>query len=319
MGQFEVIVNQIIILAILVIIGYLGARWKVINDEVKSSMAKIIIKISMPLLVLTSISSKELTDEMMKNALAVAGFAYLSLGLLLAAGFLSAKLMGMKGVTKNVHTAHIVFGNVVFLGFPLLNALYPDGQGLLYAAIYQIVSDSLLWTVGVYLLSKHEDVKKGKGLRQLINPNTIAFVIGIIMMVFKLRLPGLLQQPLSQLGNVTVPLSMLFIGATLASIPLTNIYKRYTIFVLSILKMIIIPVIVLYILNYVNRYLNFGINDIAKAVLVLETAMPGMATVVVLAKDFDSDYVYAAECVFITTILSLITLPFMFYLIEIIK
>ncbi len=314
MTQFNIIVNQIIVLGILVVIGFIATKFKIITNEIKDGIARIIVKITMPLLIFTSISSLNLTADMVKNGIAVLIFAFISLLLLYGCGILSSKLLGIKGTTQNVYIAHMMFGNVIFLGFPLFQALYPDGQGIFYAVFFNIASDTLLWTLGVYLLSKHTDSNDSKGLRRLANPNTIAFIIGLLTLLSGLKIPVAAKQALSGLGQTTIYLSMLFIGAALAGISLKGIYKRYSIFVLNIIKMIVAPIVIVLILNFVNTTFGLGISDVAKTVLGLQVAMPAMATVAVLANDYKSDYIYAAENVFVSTVLSLITLPLVFYI-----
>ncbi len=314
MTQFNIIVNQIIVLGILVVIGFIATKFRMISNEIKDGIARIIVKITMPLLIFTSISNLNLTAEMLKNGIAVLIFAFISLFLLFGCGILSSKLLNIQGTTQNVYIAHMMFGNVIFLGFPLFQALYPDGQGIFYAVFFNIANDALLWTLGVYLLSKHADSQEGSGLKRLANPNTIAFVIGLFILGIGIPIPSAVNQALSGLGQTTIYLSMLFIGAALAGISLKGIYKRYSIFVLNSIKMIIAPIVVVLLLNWTNSVLGLGISDVAKIVIGLQVAMPAMATVAVLANDYQSDYVYAAENVFVSTVLSLVTLPLVFYI-----
>ena len=314
MSQFQVIVNQIIVLGVLVVIGFAAVKVKAIDEGINNSLAKIIVKITLPLLILTSISNLDMTADMLKNGIAVLITAYFSLLLLFVCGVITAKLLHLKGITKNVYIAHMIFGNVIFLGFPLFQALYPNGEGIFYAVLFHVASDSLLWTLGVYLLSKHDNSGSNSSIKHMINPNTIAFLTGSVMLVLGIRLPDTVNKAFSGLGQTTIYLSMLFIGAALAGISLKEIYKKHSLLVLNIFKMVLIPLGVAVLLNWLNHLFSLGIGDAAKTVVVLQAAMPAMATVAVLAKNFKSDYVYAAENVFVSTVLSLGTLPLVFYL-----
>lgn len=314
MEQLYVIVNQIMMLGVLVAVGFLAVRFKVIDEGMKDGIAQLVVKITLPMLIVTSVSTLELTPDMTRNGMVILISAYLSLLLLFLCGVATARLLKLQGKTKNVYTAYMMFGNIVFLGFPLFQALYPNGKGLFYAILFQIASDCFLWTLGVYLLSKHNDAYQNSSWKNMINANTIAFVLGISMFLTGIKLPKVLHDSFSGLGSTTTYLSMLFIGATLAGISLKGIYRRYSIFVLSAVKMVLFPAVVVLLLGQANRLLPLNINDVAKTVLVLQVGMPGMATVAVLARSFDSDHVYATEYVFVSTIFSLFTLPFVFYL-----
>ncbi len=318
MGQFYIIANQIAILGILVAIGFVVTKLKVIDESIRGGLAKLIVKVTMPLLIFTSLTNLDLTADMIRNGVMLLLWAYVSLLLLLFIGLLSSKFLGLKGKTRHVHTAYMMFGNIVFLGFPLFDALFPGGEGIFYAVLFHIANDTLLWTVGIYLLNKHHGVQKAEsGIKHMINPNTVAFIVGVLMLLAGMKLPTTIHQSFAGLGSTTVYLSMVFIGATLAGIKLKGIYKKYSIFVLSALKMILIPLGVMFMVRLFDTLFGLGLNDIAKTVLVLQVAMPGMATVAVLAKDFESDYVYATEYVFVSTMLSLGTLPLVFYMMNV--
>ena len=318
MQQMHIIIYQSSLLGILVLIGIIGVKFKVITPEIKNGLAKLVIDITLPLLLLTTFSKMELSTELITNGSFVFLFSYISILMLTFAGKTSAKIFKLNEFTGTIHKLHTIFGNVVFLGFPLINALYPGGEGLFYAMIYQFANDSTLWTIGVYNLNKNENGNIFKNLTHLINPNTAAFLIGIMMMINSIKLPSLLQDSLGGLGHTTIYLSMLYIGAVLAQANIKKIFKHFHVFILSINKLIIVPIILLFIITFSERYLGLEISEMAKTVTILQAAMPCMAIVVVLAKKYAADDIQATENVFISTVLGSITLPFIYYLIQLV-
>ena len=306
---FEVIAEQIAILGIAMAIGFLAVKLKYLKAEIAASISKIIVRITLPFLIITTITSQNLSPEMLKNAVLLAVIEICILLLLFIGGALTGKLFGFTGSRKTIHKLMSTFGNVIFLGYPLITALYGQ-EGLFYAVIYALINDGMLWTLGVFMLVRDGKRKDARSpLWNLINPNTVSFAISLIMLALGFRLPQLLHTALSGIGSLTTYLSMLFIGMTLATIDLKVIYKRISIFVLILIKMVLFPFVLILILRHLP------LDRTLCGVLILQVAMPAQTVLTILANEYQSDFKYAAECVFITTILSLGLLPFCYYLI----
>ena len=314
---FSIITNQILILALLAIIGVVATKLKVISEEVKNSIASLVFNITLPALIITSVSSVELNSEILYNSLLVFIFSNIGILFLYFAGKISRTLLKLKDKKRNIHLIHTMLGNVAFLGYPLFSALFPGGEGLLYAVIFHLTQDIYIWTIGVYEFNNTGNLKFKESLRHLLNPNTIAFGIGILMLVFGIKFPEYFYTPLSGLGKTTIYLAMLYIGAVLAQNPMITAFKKKEIYILIFNKMLFVPFVLLLIINLVSEVLNIQIGDIAKTVVVMQTAMPCMAMVVVLAKKYGSDDIHATENLFLSTILSFATLPLIYFIIQI--
>lgn len=314
---FTIIINQILILAFLAFIGVLATKLKVITDQVKNSIASVVFNVTLPALIISSVTHVELNKELMMNSIWVFIMANIGIIMLYLSGRLSRKVLNIKGKKGNVHMIHTMLGNVAFLGYPLFSALFPGGEGLFYAVIFHLTQDIYIWTVGVYEFNNTKDLKFTENIKHLINPNTISFAVGLTMLALGIKFPDIIYTPISGLGKTTIYLAMLYIGAVLAQNPMLKAFKKVEIYVLSINKMLFIPFILLLIINLFSNYLNIQIGNIAKTVVVMQTAMPCMAMVVVLAKKFNSDDLHATENLFMSTIISLATLPLIYYLIQI--
>ena len=314
---FSIIINQILILAFLAFIGVVATKLKVITDQVKNSISLIVFNITLPALIISSVTHVELNKELMMNSIWVFVMANIGILMLYFSGRLSKRLLKIEGKKGNVHIIHTMLGNVAFLGYPLFSALFPGGEGLFYAVIFHLTQDIYIWTVGVFEFNNTKELKFSESLRHLINPNTISFAIGLVILSLGIKFPDLIYNPISGLGKTTIYLAMLYIGAVLAQNPMLKAFKKKEIYVLSLNKMVFIPFILLLIINVFSVYLNIHIGNIAKTVVVMQTAMPCMAMVVVLAKKFNSDDLHATENLFMTTIISLATLPLIYYLTQI--
>ncbi len=315
----QIIIEQIIVLGILIMTGAIGAWTRVINATVKESIARLVFNITLPLLIITTFMNMEISGKLLKNGLWVLIFSNIAIFIMWGVGKITLKWLKIKPKVKSIHLVHTMFGNIVFLGFPLIDAMFPKTEALLYAALYYLVSTYIMWTIGITILQKDGSKKDLKHqMKNLFNPNTIAFFIGLIFMLFQVKVPELAYNALKGIGKTTIYLSMLYIGSVLATTPIKGIFKRYDTFILSLNKLIIVPIILILLIKWVTGMFNIAFDEIAQTIVIIETAMPCMTLIVILAKNYGADDVKAVEHVFVTTILSLFTLPFIYYLIGVI-
>ncbi len=313
------ILNQILILGILASIGIIGIRFKILNETAKDVLEKLVFYITLPLLIVTKLSTLEITTEILKNGFLVIVLTYLVLFIQIVLGNLSARLFKLQKPQAIIHSLHTFLGNIVFLGFPLLDALFPGGEAILYAALYQLVMNTVMWTYGIYKLNPTSNEKGLKNLRKLANPNTIALCVGLIMMVFKIRFPEILQISLGGLGKTTLYLAMIYIGILLSQTRILAMFTKVDVLFLSLNKLIIIPVLLIILIKIILRVTGLDMNPIAFSVVILEAAMPCMTILVLLAKRFGADDTKAMENFVVSTILSVLSLPLIIYLIQILE
>ncbi|MDY6799785.1 MAG: AEC family transporter [Bacteroidota bacterium] len=313
---FSIITSQILILALLAVVGVVATKLKVITEQVKNSIASLVFNITLPFLIITSVSHVEINKEILNNSILVFILSSLGITVLYFIGRASGFLLKLKTKKRNIHLLHTMFGNVAFLGYPLFSALFPGGEGLLYAIIYHLTQDVFIWTIGVFVFNSSKKVKFTENLKHLLNPNTVSFTLGAMMLLLGIQFPDYIYKPFYGLGQTTIYIAMLYIGAVLAQNPMIKAFKKPEIFVLSFNKMILVPFLLLLIIEILTKFTGIHIGEIAKTVVVMQTGMPCMAMIVVLAKKFDSDDLHATENLFLSTILSLGTLPLIYLLVQ---
>jgi predicted permease len=311
MQGFQTIITSILTLGLAMLIGFICIKTGYIKNEVKDAISKLIIRVTLPLLMITSLTKLTLDSQKIINSVTTVLCAYVVIGILYCAGILTAKLFKLEKSQATIHTCMTCFGNVVFIAYPLIQALYGD-EGLLYAALFAFANDCWLWTVGVYTLSgtRGREGSFFSNLKNLITPSTIGFLISLFMLITGLRFNGIIKDVLTNVGSVTTYLSMLFIGMTLAMVDFKHLYRRVSLFVLVAVKMLIVPALLIFALKFAP------IDNLVKSVLVLQAAIPTSTVLVILTTDYGCDTVYSAEGVFITTLLSLATLPAVYWLMQ---
>ncbi len=304
----DVIVTQLIMMSTIALIGYIGVKTKYVSADLRYTVSKLILRLTMPLLNLTVISSRQMNPELMKNAAIVIICAICLIVLMVALGFFIAKLFKMPPAISSIHTCMSAFGNVGFMGYPLLLALYGD-EGFFYAVMYGLVHDLLFWSLGLLVIAKSGGGSPKGAVKKLLNPVTLSYPAALLMLAFGLRFPDVLQSTLSTIGNMTTPLAMLFVGMSLATINPRGILKQKSIYTIVILKMLLLPTAFAFLLKWI------GISGAVLGVIILQTAIPAQSSLGVVAEEHAAKAAeYATQGIFITTILSLVTLPILYAL-----
>jgi len=217
------------------------------------------------------------------------------------------KIFKLESATRDVFQFMVVFSNVAFMGLPVINAVYGT-EGVFYTTLYNLPFNILIWTFGVMVLSRSNKESiggdgKGVAFKVLLNPGIIAVGIGFLMFLTSTRLPGPIHETLVLLGSLTTPLSMFFIGTILADMDIKDIFTNKNVFIGASFRLVIVPLIVLVFL----KALKF--EGIILGIPVIITAMPVAANCSIMAAKYGSDYKFASQSVFISTMLSLITIP----------
>ena len=306
--ETRIIISQIFILAIVVIIGAIAAKVKVLTIESKDMLSKVIFNISLPLMLFTNFLKLEATPKLLANSfivLSVSGFVIL---FMLITGWVITRIFQIKGREAALFKAHSMFGNTIFLGFPLITALY-GVEGLLYASMFQLVSNIIMWTVGVVVLTYGDGKSWKKSIARVLNPNTIATLSGLLFFIFSIKLPALVVKPLSELGSANTWLSMLYIGAMLVLADVGGLLVRKSLYIMSINRLIVVPAILIFFFAAFSAIAGLAPEKLVVSVIILEASMPCMASVVIMAKELGADDHLAVGNVFVSTILSILTLP----------
>ncbi|MCL1827644.1 MAG: AEC family transporter [Candidatus Cloacimonetes bacterium] len=319
-NNWFVLLNPISFLGILVLIGYISEKCKYVAN-IRENLSKTIVHITLPLLVITALCSQNIEDICFTDAIIVFFSAIFCVSALLCINHLVARLLKIPENRRVIHTLLGSFGNVIYLGFPVVLHLFGE-TGLLYAIIFSMGNDLLVWTYAVHKLDKERcknaetvGIRQAKwNLRYLINPNTLSFLIGISLLLLGLKIPEILYKPLHSLGQATVPLSMLFIGAILARTELIKSIKQASIWSIVFIKMLLFPMLLLLAFRYVLSFVGLDVmlessKTLLFAVVNTQVAMPTQINLSVLSEKYQNDTEYVAQTIFCTTLCSAFTLP----------
>ena len=299
--NFEIVFGQDLILLIIMIVGVIAGKTGIIADGASKKLSELLLYVTNPMLVLGSFFF-EYSAEKLKNGLMV---------LLLATGFYFLSLLpssilfrGFSEKVKRIMPFSAIFSNAAFIGLPMMKALYgPDGVFL--GSFYIVAFNIFVWTFGYTM---YGNAKESGGTlkmmkKALLNPAVIAVYAGVVIFVLRIPVPNVVKSAVSYIGDMTMPLSMLIIGALISTTRLRNLVNDVKVYYVSAVRLILMPL-----LAYGILYL-LGVREIVTSVIVTALAMPVAATTTIFAELFDKDSIFASKAVMLSTILSIITAP----------
>lgn len=307
--ELTIVINQILILFIIILIGYIITKKKLINDEIIKGFSILLTEVTLPALVITSIISAKLNQEIIRNVFLMGLISLCSYLFLIIFSTLFTNRLKASSSRKTVFKFLLIFANVGYMGIPVINSIYPE-VGILYVIINTIIFNSLVWTYGVYIFIFDKTNNNFFQWKKLISNGLIAIFVGFIILTTGIEL-GPLRGALESVGQMTFPLSMLIIGGALTDINPAVILKDKHIYYQLFLKLIFLPMLGLTILHHLP------IPEIIANISVLMLAMPAGAIAVIFANKYDGDFKFASEGVFFTTLFSLLTIPLFIWLINI--
>ncbi|CCU77807.1 Malate permease [Halanaerobium saccharolyticum subsp. saccharolyticum DSM 6643] len=303
--NFQVVITQIISLFLLIAVGYFLRRSKHLDKKETGAISKLLLDLIIPAMLISSLQI-DITAKMLDNFtdLFLYWIAFYLILILLAS--IISKSFSISRDKKIVLKFFLIFGNVGYMGLPVIDVIFPE-NGIFFGSIGVVVFNIFLWTYGANLFLRGNESKK-INLRDIFNNGVIAIIIGLFLMLTGLKLPNLIMNAVNMLAEATFPLSMLVIGSGLAQIKIWGIFKDLNIIAYSTLKLLIIPAAALIILNY------FNISDPIRTILILQIAMPAAANGVIFAERYEGNYIFAAECLFLSTLMAGFSIPLISYL-----
>lgn len=300
-------VQSIFCIVIMILVGYILTHKNWFYDNTSSVFAKLIVNISLPCLMLSNILSSFNKEKLINLSKGIM-IPFLSMCLCYISAVVISKIIKVKKERVGVFRSMFFVSNTIFIGLPVNIALFGN-VSIPYVLLYYIANTSLFWTIGVYEISKDSGqignrIFSKETIKRIMSPPLLGFIVAIFLVVFQIKLPKFIMDSTYYLGNLTTPLSMIFIGIIMYSVKLRDIKISKDMILVIVGRFIISPMIVFSLLKFYN------IPKLMGNVFVIQSVMPVMTNSAIVAKSYNSDYEYATVMTVITTILSLVIIPF---------
>lgn len=299
--NLQVAVNQISTLFIIMFIGLIAKKVKLIDKASEKSMSNILLYISLPALMLSS-ANISYDSNTLPNMMQVFYVTLIQYFAVIVFANITAKLLKFKFPLSGAYINLLTFANVGFMGFPIANAFFGPA-GLLYATVANLLFNIFQWTYAILVISK-----KGRiDIKRLFNIGTISAVLTITIFLLHIKLPFIIQNALDLTGKMTTPISMILIGSFIADLDSIKSFFDWRVITIAVFKLLLIPFTVAIALN------ALGVNHTVISICVLMAAMPSASTNAILAKQFDAEAAFTSVAVFVTTLLFLLSLPLVIF------
>ncbi|MCR4950415.1 MAG: AEC family transporter [Solobacterium sp.] len=277
--------------------GYILCKIHILKPSDRSVLSKSVINLFLPASIIGAFNI-ELNSEILGNFIEILIVSsVIQIFCVILAAFLFNRTDENK---KHILQYATVCSNAGFLGNAVAEGVYGQ-MGMMYGQIYLIPLRIVMFSAGVSYFQGGTDLKTV--LKKVVtHPCIVACAIGILRMVLNIPMPEMITGTLTSLGRCCTPLIMVFLGMILAENGFSTMFSKLNI-EFSVLRLVIIPLVVL--VGCMLAHTEPMITGLS----VLLAAMPAGSTTAVFAEQYNADVRFAADCVVLSTILSIAVLP----------
>ena len=293
------VLKQSVIMFLIACIGIICYKTKIITKDAQKFFSAFVLKVVIPCFAFISFQV-ELSAELISGMLAALLLSVVSHILLILLSMIVIRKK--EGTEYAIERFSLIYTNCGFMGIPLISGVFGP-EGALYATIYLTVFNILVWTHGVMIMKNQFSLKEL--LVVLRSPTMIAIFLGILCLVFGIRLPEVARKPLDYIASMNTPLPMTIAGVMIAQNSLLATLKDFRAMVISVLRLLILPIIVFLVLRLIPC------DNIVLMSIMLSISCPTATIGTLFAIEHNKNAAYASRIFAITTVLSSVTMPLM--------
>lgn len=306
-----VVATSVFVLFALIFLGFFIGKKGIVRQECTPDLSNLILQVAMPVTVFCSIVDQQDSGMLASCAqmLAAAVIVHAASGLI---GLLSVNLLPIPETEKGIWIYTCMFSNNGFMGLPLALSIY-GGQGMFLMALSNVVTNFLIFSVGVKLLTRNYPVNESISLRKmLLNNINIAVVAGFVFCLLHIPIPGVVQDLLSYVSDITSGLSMIVVGLSLSRLPFQAVFEDKKMFLLAGMRLVGLPLAAIAVL----RLLPVQMDKTMASVLILTAALPASSAQSMITEQYGTNTAAAGRSVFITTLFSVVSVPLVMMLLH---
>lgn len=295
--NFITVGTQVLELFILIAIGFLCGKTKMLNEKAVKSITDIVLYIVCPCVIVQNFI-RPFDSEMLGGLLTAAGAALCIHILSIAIAML---VFHDKVPQKNrVYRFALIFSNCGYMSLPMQQAIL-GSDGVFFGAVYIVVFNIVMWTFGVWLSSG--DGKSVSVKKILLNPCIIGMAVGVVIFLASIPVHPIIAQPITFMANLNTPLPMMVVGYYLSQSKILDAFKDGKGFICELFRLIVVPVLAF------GGMMLCGIRGTVLISCVIAASAPVAAATTMFAAKFDNDAKLSVNLVTLSTLLSVITMP----------
>ncbi|MDR0852470.1 MAG: AEC family transporter [Clostridiales Family XIII bacterium] len=307
--------TQFFILFGAMFIGFLARKIGLLDDRALAGFSKFTVYVGFPMVLVHNIGGIALTNDVLRSFFLMMFLSVLVLMLTMLVSFLIYKFRKLTQGEKNVLEFGAFLGNSGFIGIPMSIAFFGE-QGLFFMVAANVVTGFAIWTYGVHLMHRgtHSKITLKVVLKTitkcLLNPNIVATVLGLLISLLHITLPAPVSGLLITVGNTAMPMSMIFLGASLAAEKISGLFVNKLVIESAVVRLFLSPVITLAAVYFLP------IAPMMKIILLFIMILPIGAALPMIVKELGGNEKFTAKNVLLSTLLSILTMPLWMIVIE---
>lgn len=291
-----------ITLLALVAAGYACGKLGYLDGEFDRRLSRLVINITCPALILSSAMTGTLPDRRFILPLLI--ISVVTYALLTIVAYTLPSLFVKNSDTAGAAGFAMMFGNVGFMGYPVVASLFGH-EAVFYAAVLNVVNTFAVFTIGTMLITGRGEVGSERFQKKVLySTPMLAAYLTIAIVAFEIDgIPEYISKPLSMLGDITVPAALLIVGSSMSQLPKRAMLGNSTVYVTVLFRLLLLPVA----LFYLTRLMGF--DSFVVNVNTVVVAMPVATYGTILCLKYEKDTTFMAEVTFISTLLSMLSIP----------
>ena len=288
-----------VILFTIVVLGYVLCKLGYMGDKFDQKLSAIVIDITAPALILSSVMGDELPDRTL--IVPLLGVGFLTYILLLVFGFYVPRFISRAHDEQGMIGFALMFANVGFIGYPIVASIFGH-EAIFYAALLNVPNTFFIFTAGVMLIKGEYSIRRLNS-KVLFGPGLMAAFVAALLVALNVRTPDLIARPITMVGNITVPASLMIIGSAMARLPLRDIIGNARVYIVSVLRLVVVPLSIYFFFRVC------GVSDIINDINTVVIAMPVASFGTMFCMKYGRNPKLMTELTFVTTVGSIITIP----------
>lgn len=286
----------------IVIVGYVAGKLGYLGGDFDRQLSSVVINITCPALILSSAMTGELPDR--QYILPLLLISVITYAVLTLFAFRLPHYLTGKPADEGIIGFALMFGNVGFMGYPVVASIFGH-EAVFYAAVLNVVNTFTVFTIGTILITGRNGVEGSRFQKKVLysTPMIAAYLTMLIVALRIDNIPGFVSQPLTMIGNITVPAALLIIGSSMSHLSLRTMFGNATIYTTALLRLVVLPLG----MYYLCRMLGF--SEFVVCINTVVIAMPVATYGTILCLKYEKDTTVMTEVTFITTLLSMLTIP----------
>ena len=303
-------ISGILVILVMILVGFVIGEKGWFDDKSRGLLAKLVTQVALPCYMLYTITQRFTAADLLKMLPALR-FPALSMVLLLGIATGVARIFAVRQDRRGLFISMFFNSNTIFVGLPINQALFGDAS-IPYVLIYYMCNTTFFWTLGTYLIQRDGegeaqfDLKTS--LKKVFSPPLMGFLLGLVLVMLQIKLPVFLASDLQYLGNLTTPLSMIFIGLSVSHVGVKQLVLGKDQLLILFGRFLVAPLLMATIVYWVH------LPSLMKQVFIIQSAMPVMTNAPVVARLYGADSDYAAVMVTETTLATMVVIPILMLL-----